>query len=79
MHGYMLTNKNWRFNIIYGLHNHDFCEKLVSHPSMCRLMPEEKEYVADMTLNSVEPKNILATLKWKIPENISNIKQVYNI
>ncbi|XP_050890300.1 protein FAR1-RELATED SEQUENCE 5-like [Lathyrus oleraceus] len=51
----------------------------VGHPSVCRLMPEEKECVADMTLNLVQPKNIVATLKWKRPENISNIKQVYNI
>ncbi|XP_050914631.1 uncharacterized protein LOC127129506 [Lathyrus oleraceus] len=42
-------------------------------------MSEEKECVADMTLNSVQPKNILVTLKRKRPENISNIKQVNNI
>ncbi|XP_050889882.1 protein FAR-RED ELONGATED HYPOCOTYL 3-like [Lathyrus oleraceus] len=77
--GYMLANKIWRFNVICGLHNHDLCEKLVGHPSLCQLMPEEKEYVADMTLNLVQSKNIFATLKWKRPKNISNIKQVYNI
>ncbi|XP_050920180.1 protein FAR1-RELATED SEQUENCE 5-like [Lathyrus oleraceus] len=42
-------------------------------------MSEEKECVVDMTLNLVQPKNILTTLKRKRPENISNIKQVYNI
>ncbi|XP_050910017.1 uncharacterized protein LOC127123881 [Lathyrus oleraceus] len=42
-------------------------------------MPKEKECVADMTLNLVQPKNILATLKQKRSKNISNIKQVYNI
>ncbi|XP_058757677.1 uncharacterized protein LOC131630953 [Vicia villosa] len=31
-----------------------------------------------MTLNLVQPKNILATLKRKEPDNVSNIKQVYN-
>ncbi|XP_050918727.1 uncharacterized protein LOC127136177 [Lathyrus oleraceus] len=41
-------------------------------------MPEEKECVDDITLNLVQPKNILVTLKRKRPENISNIKQVYN-
>ncbi|XP_050920489.1 uncharacterized protein LOC127138135 [Lathyrus oleraceus] len=40
---------------------------------------EEKKCVDDMTLNLVQPKNILATLKWKRPENISKIKKVYNI
>ncbi|XP_050918559.1 uncharacterized protein LOC127135989 [Lathyrus oleraceus] len=74
--GYKLANKNWRFNVICGLHNHDLCEKLVGHPSVCRLIPEEKECVADMILNLVQPKNILATLKWKRSENISNINYV---
>ncbi|XP_050919722.1 uncharacterized protein LOC127137294 [Lathyrus oleraceus] len=51
--------------------------KLVGHPIVYRLMPEEKECVVNMTLNLVQLKNILATLKRKRPENISNIKQVY--
>ncbi|XP_050878166.1 uncharacterized protein LOC127081984 [Lathyrus oleraceus] len=58
VHGYMLTNKNWRFNVICGFHKHDLYEKLVDHPSVCRLMPEEKECVTDMILNLVQPKNI---------------------
>lgn len=49
--GYMLANNKLRFNIIFGLHNHDFYEKLADHPIMCRLMPKEKECVSDMTLN----------------------------
>lgn len=65
--------------MIYGLHNHDICEKLVGHPNAGRLMLKEKEFVLDMTLNLVQPKNILATLKRKRLENIPNIRQVYNI
>ncbi|XP_050895587.1 uncharacterized protein LOC127102230 [Lathyrus oleraceus] len=61
--GYMLANKKWRFNVICGLHNHDLCLKLAGHPSVCRLKPKEKECVVDMTLNLVQSKNILATLK----------------
>ncbi|XP_050888790.1 uncharacterized protein LOC127093946 [Lathyrus oleraceus] len=79
LRGYMLANKKWRFNVICGLHNHDLCEKLSDHQIVCRLMQEEKERVADMTFNLIQPKNILATLKRKRLENISNIKQVYNI
>ncbi|CAK8543986.1 unnamed protein product [Lathyrus sativus] len=37
--------------------------KLVGHPSVCRLMSEEKERVADMTLNMVQMKKILANGK----------------
>ncbi|XP_050915675.1 uncharacterized protein LOC127130752 [Lathyrus oleraceus] len=68
---YLLENNKWRFNVISGLHNHDMCDKLVGHPIACRLMPEEKEIVSDMTLNMVHPKNILATLKHKRSRNIS--------
>ena len=32
-----------------------------------------------MKLNMVQPKNIFETLKRKIPQNILNIKQVYNV
>ncbi|XP_050908699.1 protein FAR-RED ELONGATED HYPOCOTYL 3-like [Lathyrus oleraceus] len=39
----------------------------------------EKEIVMDMTLNMMQSKNILTTLKRKRPENISNMKEVYNI
>lgn len=76
---YMLTNKTCTFNVICDLHNHDLYEKSVGHPSVCRLMLEETKYVADMTLNLVQPKNILTTLKRKRPRNISNTKQVYTI
>ncbi|XP_058776984.1 uncharacterized protein LOC131651336 [Vicia villosa] len=54
------------------------CKKLVDHPIACCLMPKEEECVSDMTLNLVQPKNILVTLKRKRPGNIAHIKQVYN-
>ncbi|XP_058742605.1 uncharacterized protein LOC131615125 [Vicia villosa] len=78
LHGYLLANNKWRFNVICGLHNHDLSQKLVDHPIACRLLSDEKTCVSDMTLSLVPPKNILATLKRKRPENTSNIKQVYN-
>ena len=53
--------------IICDLCNHDLCEKSSDHPIACRLMPEENEYVSDMTLNLVHPKNIIVTLKRKRP------------
>lgn len=69
----------WLHNHDIWLHNHDLCEKLVGHPIAYQLMPEEKECVVDMTSNLVQPKNILPILKRKRLENISSIKQVYNI
>ncbi|XP_058766511.1 uncharacterized protein LOC131640124 [Vicia villosa] len=47
-------------------------------PMASRLNPVEKASIKDMSLNFVQPKNILATLKRKEPDNISNIRQVYN-
>ncbi|XP_058775209.1 uncharacterized protein LOC131649464 [Vicia villosa] len=75
---YRLKNNKWRFDVIYGLHRKDLSEKLYGHPIACRLLREEKECVSGMTLNLVQLKNILATLKRKILKNIANIKHVYN-
>lgn len=45
---------------------------------VCRLKPEEKKIVSNMSLIRVASKNILADLKQKRPESVSNIKLVYN-
>ncbi|CAK8543296.1 unnamed protein product [Lathyrus sativus] len=50
-----------------------------NHPIVCRILPEERELVSDMTLNMVALENILITLKQKKPLNVSNIKQIYNV
>ncbi|XP_058741061.1 uncharacterized protein LOC131613405 [Vicia villosa] len=71
---YMVASKKWRFSVICGLHNHDMCGKLQGYPSVCRLNPEEKTCINDMSLNLVQPKNILVTLKRKEPDNVSNIR-----
>lgn len=65
--------------MISGLYNHDMCDKLFGHPIAYYLIPEEKKIISNMTLNMVQPKNILAILKRIRPRNISNIKQVINI
>ncbi|XP_058783295.1 uncharacterized protein LOC131657971 [Vicia villosa] len=75
--GYLMVNTTWRFNVIFGRHNHDMCYKLVDHPIARRLKPEEKEIVFVMLLKMVQPKNILRTLKRNRPQNVSYIKQVY--
>lgn len=74
-----VRNYTWKFNVFFGIHNHYICHKLVIHPIVCRLNHEEKLLVSGMTLNMVPPKNILETLKQKRSQNISNIKQIYNV
>ncbi|XP_058782668.1 uncharacterized protein LOC131657225 [Vicia villosa] len=74
-----LATKKWKFSVIYGLYNHELCSKLQGHPSVCRLKPKGKTHISDMILNLVQPKNTLPTLKRKEHDNVSNIRQVYNI
>lgn len=62
---YLITNNTWTFNVVFGIYNHDLCYKLVGHPIACCLNSVENCLVYDMTLNMVQPKNILATLKHK--------------
>ncbi|XP_058757277.1 uncharacterized protein LOC131630516 [Vicia villosa] len=45
---------------------------LQGHPSVYRLKAEEKTCISDMTLNLVQSKNTLATLKQKEPDNLFN-------
>lgn len=63
-----LSNNTGKFNVIGGVHNYDMCRKLVDHSIACRLKDEENKAIFDMTLNMVQPKNTLASLKWKRPE-----------
>lgn len=65
--------------MVSGIHNHALNDKLVGHPVICRLVPEERELVSDMTLNLVVPKNLFGSLKRKKPLNVSYIKQIYNM
>lgn len=67
------------FNVICSLHNHGLDHKLADHSIACRLNAEEKKLVSDMTLIMVQPKNIFSTLKRKILESLSNIRQLYNV
>ncbi|XP_050914620.1 protein FAR1-RELATED SEQUENCE 5-like [Lathyrus oleraceus] len=77
--GYHIANVTWKFNVISSIHNHALTEKLVGHPIVCHLFSEEKVLISKITLYMMAPKNIFASLKQKIPLNVSNIKQIYNV
>ncbi|XP_058765474.1 uncharacterized protein LOC131638966 [Vicia villosa] len=68
----------WRLSVICGVHNHALDAKLHGYPMACRLSHEEKIVISDLSIDKVAPRNILADLKRKKPDNVSNIKQVYN-
>ena len=65
--------------VICGLHNYDFGETLVGHSYARRLRPDEHGLVVDMTKSQVKPSNILLTLKENNEDNVTTIKQLYNI
>src|SRR4051812_10937734 len=60
------------------MHNHALDVKLHGNPMACRLSHEERNVISDLTIVKVAPRNILANLKRKKPDSVSNIKQVYN-
>ncbi|XP_058750392.1 protein FAR1-RELATED SEQUENCE 5-like [Vicia villosa] len=64
-------------SVIYGLHNHALETKLHGHPIVCRLNREEKDAISELLIIKVMPRNILADLKRKRLDSISNIKKVY--
>ncbi|XP_058748401.1 protein FAR1-RELATED SEQUENCE 5-like [Vicia villosa] len=68
----------WRFNVISGIHNHALDTKLQGHPIVYRLKSEEKEIISEISIIKFVPRNILADLKRKRPQSISNIRQIYN-
>lgn len=68
----------WKFNMIFGIHNHALQTEQINHPAVCRLKLDEKEIISDMSFIRVAPKNILVDLKQKKLESVSNIMQVYN-
>src|SRR4051812_16620599 len=78
LHRYCNVDEIWKFNVISRMHNHVLQTKLVGYPIVCRLKPEETEIMSNMSLIRVAPRNILADLKHKYPESVSNIKQVHN-
>lgn len=65
--------------MVCGIHNRDLCYKLADHSIVFHFNFEENDLVSNMTLNMVQPRNILATFKQKRHHNASNIKPVYNV
>lgn len=57
------------FSMIYCIHNYGLRHKLVDNHIICHLNSEEKKLVSNMTLNMVEPKNILTVAHLKIQPN----------
>jgi len=73
------NGEGWVLKVICGLHNHDLARTLVGHPYAGRLKLIEHTLVVDMTKSLVKPSNILLTLKQNNEDNVTTIKQLYNV
>lgn len=73
LYEYHNANNTWTFSMICGLHNHALSHKLAGYPIVYHLNYENKKLDFEMTMNMVQSKNILATLKRKILKSGINI------
>ena len=77
LHGYFhQTGRKWHMTVVNGTHNHELDKGLEGHLVVGRLKRKEKETMDELTRNLVAPKNILATLKERDPENKTNQRQL---
>jgi len=68
----------WTLAVKEGKHNHEPAQQLEGHPYAMRLSQDEKDIVAEMTKENAQPLNILARIKNKYKDNVSNLRNVYN-
>ncbi|WJX72087.1 hypothetical protein P8452_56003 [Trifolium repens] len=79
LRGYLhVTDHKWYMTVVNDTHNHELDKGLEGHLIVGRLKRNEKETMDELTRNLVAPKNILATLKERDPENKTNQRQLYN-
>ncbi|MCI05753.1 galactose-1-phosphate uridyltransferase-like [Trifolium medium] len=73
------NGEGWKVNVVCGFHNHEVIETAIGSTYAGRLSGEEKSLVDDLTRSMVKPKDILQTLKERNEENLTSIKQIYNV
>ncbi|XP_014489800.1 uncharacterized protein LOC106752603 [Vigna radiata var. radiata] len=69
----------WVLKVMCGYHNHELTETLVGHPFAGRLNAAEQSILVDMTKSQVKFSNILLTLKEHNENDVTTIKQMYNV
>lgn len=69
----------WRLSMINGNHNHSFPHYNVGRSIISRLDKEEEEKVKEMSRAHVKPSQILVSLKDRNKENLTTLKQIYNL
>ena len=60
--------------MLCGSHNHDIPKSLMGHPYAGRFSQKEKNFVGEMTVAGVKPRDILCELKERNKENKSTFR-----
>lgn len=68
----------WKLEVICEEHNHE-PTRIEDHPFAMRLSADETCLVLDLSRKNVKPQYILSILKEKFPNNLSNMRTIYNI
>ena len=80
LHGKFNFNMGgWIVQVIDHKHNHIGSESLEGHPYAERLTDEEFQFVKQLTLQNMQPKDIFTALKHKFTANVSSLKTIQNV
>ena len=75
---YLKRRSYWILKVKDDSHNHPMLESLHGVPYAMRLKNEEFEMVKQLTDYAMRPRNILATIQGRNPDNVSSVRTIYN-
>ena len=73
-----VETRKWILNVLSGQHNHKLPTSFIGHPYMGRMTPEEQCIIRNAGEIFTRPRDIIAQLRKKNPENVTSTKQVAN-
>ncbi|KAD4178869.1 hypothetical protein E3N88_27460 [Mikania micrantha] len=69
---------HWKLRVVNNEHNHLAAEQLGGHPYAMRLNENETRLVEQLSNQNMLPRDILAAVKDQNPDNVSNLRNIYN-
>ncbi|XP_050875735.1 uncharacterized protein LOC127079397 [Lathyrus oleraceus] len=73
------SGSGWKVIVRCGLHNHKLSKDLEARDILGHLKVHEKHFVNDITKYNMTTRYIVAALKDKDPENLTNVTQMYGL
>lgn len=77
--GIKRSDGNWVLKAKDLTHNHEPSTDVSRHPSFRRLPPDHIQSVKDMTLSGIPPREILSSLRQRIPNLPATSRTIYNL